>query len=69
MLNEEQQTELINLCTMMTELINTSRKMLTEGQEKLVTMTKLLQQSTEDNSLLLAFIRSKGLQPPTTYAA
>ncbi len=38
---------------------------LATATEQLDTMSKLMKQATEDMSLLLAFIKSKGLQPPT----
>jgi hypothetical protein len=71
MLTEEQQLELINLCNQMTELMNKNQKLLAEGEEKLVEMTKRLQQANENVNLLVAFIMSKGFQPPTigVYAA
>lgn len=39
-------------------------KQLKEGEERLKTNTELLRQSNEDINVLLAFIKSKGLQPP-----
>jgi hypothetical protein len=71
MLTEEQQLKLINLTNQMTELANKNVKLLAESEAKLVEMTKHLQQANEDINRLVAFIMSKGFQPPTVgvYAA
>ncbi|MGC2060588.1 MAG: hypothetical protein WA653_20145 [Candidatus Sulfotelmatobacter sp.] len=39
-------------------------ELLAKGEERLKANTELLQKSTEDIHMLLAFIKSKGLQPP-----
>jgi hypothetical protein len=64
MLTEEQQLKLINLTNQMTELANKNVKLLAESEAKLVEMTKHLQQANENVNLLVAFIMSKGFQPP-----
>jgi len=47
------------------EALETTTKQLNEAKEKLVTFTNVLNEATNDIKLLLAFIKSKGLQPPT----
>jgi hypothetical protein len=65
MLTEEQQMELINLSNQTLKKIKDQTELLAKGEERLKTNTKLLQTSTEDIHVLLAFIKSKNLQPPT----
>ena len=64
MLTEEQQKQLIKLCKDATEALNVSNKKLADGEARLLANAEILRQSTEDIHMLLAFIRSKGLQPP-----
>jgi len=64
MLTEEQQQQLIELCKTSQAMLEKMTKQLKEGEERLNTNSELLRQSTEDINLLLAFIKSKGLQPP-----
>jgi len=64
MLTEEQQQQLIELCKTSQAMLEKMTKQLKEGEERLNTNSELLRQSTEDINVLLAFIRSKGLQPP-----
>ena len=65
MLTEEQQLELINLSNAALAKIKDLTEMLAKGEVVLRTNTQLLQKSTKDIHVLLAFIKSKGLQPPT----
>ena len=64
MLTEEQQVELINLGNQTLKKIKDVNEQLAKGEERLKANTELLQKSTEDIHVLLAFIKSKGLQPP-----
>ena len=64
MLTEEQQLELIELCKTSQRVLETSTKQLNEAKEELLILTEALNKSNEDIHLLLAFIESKGLQPP-----
>lgn len=64
MLTEEQQQHLIELCKTSQAVLETTTKQLKEGERRLEANTELLRQATEDINLLLAFIKSKGLQPP-----
>ena len=64
MLTEEQQIELINLGNQTLKKIKDVTEKLTKGEESLKANTELLRQSTEDIHVLLAFIKSIGLQPP-----
>ena len=64
MLTEEQQQTLINLCKVAEQQLNKMKELLAQGEQKLKENTELLRQSNEDIHVLLAFIKSKGLQPP-----
>ena len=63
-LTDEQQVELVALCCKMRELMDANNILMAESKEVLNKNTELLQHSTEDINVLLAFIKSKGLQPP-----
>jgi hypothetical protein len=63
-LSEEQQAELLRLVKLAGEaakLAKAQNDLLAEGLGK---STELLRSATEDINVLLAFIRSKGLEPP-----
>jgi hypothetical protein len=62
--DEQMATYMKNMKTAQ-EVLETSTKQLAEGEKKLRELTDLLGKSTEDIQVLLAFIRSRGLQPPT----
>jgi hypothetical protein len=63
-LTEEQQIELINLGNQAMEKILSLTELLATGDKRFKTNSQLLDQATQDINLLLAFIKSKGLQPP-----
>ena len=63
-LTEEQQLELISLCNKMKELMDANNILMAESKEMLNKNTEVLRQANEDINVLLAFIKSKGLQPP-----
>jgi len=46
------------------ELLEKNTEELNDATEKLALMDEVLKQSNDDIRLLLAFIKSKGLQPP-----
>lgn len=64
MLTEEQQQHLMNLCKVAEQQLHNMKELLATGEERLRLNEELLRQSTEDIHVLLAFIKSKGLQPP-----
>jgi hypothetical protein len=64
MFTEEQQDDLLRLVKAATEQLGTAKEKLAQADQKLQTNTELLKQSTEDIHVLLAFIKSRGLQPP-----
>ena len=64
MLTEEQQLQLIELCKTSQTVLETTTKKLAEGEARLLANTDLLNKATEDINVLLAFIKSRGLQPP-----
>lgn len=57
--------ERIRLLQEYIDALKRSQQMLADGERKLKEMTEVLRQSNEDVQVLLAFIKSKGLQPPT----
>jgi hypothetical protein len=63
-LTEEQQIELIRISQQTNENVRRVTELLASGEKRLKANTELLRQSTEDINLLLAFIKSKGLQAP-----
>jgi hypothetical protein len=63
-LTEEQQIELIRISQQTNENVRRVTELLASGEKRLKTNAELLRQSTEDIDMLLAFIKSKGLQPP-----
>ena len=64
MLTEEQQQELMNLCQAAKQELIRMSELLAKGEQQLRENAEILRQSNEDIRVLLAFIKSKGLQPP-----
>jgi hypothetical protein len=69
MLTEEQQQQLIDLCKTSQKVLEFTTKKLADGEERLLANAEILRQSNEDSRVLLAFIRSRGLQPPKIHTA
>ena len=63
-LSDEQMAFYIQNMKTAKELLEKNTEELNDATEKLALMDEVLKQSNDDIRLLLAFIKSKGLQPP-----
>jgi hypothetical protein len=61
--------ELVFLCKTAQQVLEQTTKQRDEAVQKLNENSELLNQATEDINVLLAFIKSRGLQPPKHFAA
>jgi len=64
MFTEEQHKKLMGLCQTAQMQLETTTKQLNEAVATINLQSDLLRISNEDIHMLLAFIESKGLQPP-----
>lgn len=63
-LSDEQMAVYMQSMQTAKELLEKNTKELNDAKEQLLSFAEILKQSNEDIQLLLAFIKSKGLEPP-----
>lgn len=63
-LTDEQLAKYLETMKTATDALHVAIKQRAEAEQKLLEMARIIDQSTQDLKLLVAFIISKGLEPP-----